>query len=470
MATNEELGRMPGVRVKEILNANLGISSPQFRIAGLVSTSFTDLLKRDIIVIRGEGDTDTLTDFLADEVTSVECVSPYQEAYGTKRIQLEKSTETETKDYSVSGNTITFTENGKEKLTAGDTYYVTAKITKKSESFFEPKEMNNISQVIKEYGSEYDADLDKINPMVAYARLMFNAGARRVICVQAKSEAKSDYESSIAKLAEIDLQYVICNGNDVEGVNDVLLNHVVEMSAVENSMNRVGFTSTPVTASKPEPSVDDIIAAAEHLKSQNMVLTAPGKVSIIVEDETGASYQKWVSANYANAAIIGMLCNPNRRLATPLTRKDITSYGIYDTSVHYKKQDIEKLAAKGVLVLIERKSTSSIVVNQGLTTDNTNYGSYYLNIVCCKYEVARLLKEYLDQTFIGTEILEDTISIVQSSIRNTLDGFKGIYLNNYKELSVNRDADIPTKINVSFKMSGIFGLDYIDLSFSVYVD
>lgn len=461
MATNEELGRMPGVRVKEILNANLGISSPQFRIAGLVSTSFTTLLKRDIIVIRGEGDTDTLTDFIADEVTSIECVSPYQEAYGTQRIKLQVTT-----DYTVEGNVITFTATGKQKITLGDTYYVTATINKLSDKFFEPKEMNNISQVIKEYGAEYDSKLDKVNPMVAYARLMFKAGARRVICVQSKTAALSDYTEAIAKLAEIDLQYVICDGNNVEGVNDALLNHVIEMSAVENSMNRVGFTSTK----KLDPTVEEVIEEAEHLKSQNIVLAAPGRVSIIVEDETGASYQKWVSANYANAAVIGMLCNPNRRLATPLTRKDITSYGIYDTSVHYKKQDIEKLAAKGVLVLIERKSTSSIVVNQGLTTDNTNYGSYYLNIVCCKYEVARLLKEYLDQTFIGTEILNDTISILQSSIRNTLDGFKGMYLNNYKDLSVNRDADIPTKINVSFKMSGIFGLDYIDLSFSVYVD
>ena len=127
------------------------------------------------------------------------------------------------------------------------------------------------------------------------------------------------------------------------------------------------------------------------------------------------------------------------------------------------------MAAEGVNVLVQRKASNTIVVNQGLTTDNTNYGSYYLNIVCCKYEVARLLQAYLDETFIGTEILEDTVSLVQSSIRNTLDGFKGLYLNNYKDLSVTRDADIPTKLNVRFKMSGIFGLDYIDMEFSVYV-
>ena len=164
-----------------------------------------------------------------------------------------------------------------------------------------------------------------------------------------------------------------------------------------------------------------------------------------------------------------MLCNPSRRLATPLTRKDITQYGILDAFVHYKKQDTEKMAANGVNVLLQRKASNTIVVNQGLTTDNTNYGSYYLNIVCCKYEVARLLQAYLDQPSTGTEILEDTVSLVQSSIRNTLDGFKGLYMNNYKDLSVTRDADIPTKLNVRFKMSGIFGLDYIDMEFSVYV-
>lgn len=460
MATNAELGRMPGVRVKEILNADLGITSPQFRIAGLVSTSFTSLLKRDIAVIRGTGDTDTLTDFTADEVTSVECISPYQEAYGTQRLKL-----TVTTDYTVEDNVITFTTAGKAKIAAGDTYYVTARISKLSDHFFAPIEMQNYSQVVKEYGPEYDATNQVINPMVAMARLMFNAGAKRLVCVQAKTASLSDFTEAIAKLEEVDVQYIICSGNNVQGVNEALLTHVVNMSTVENSMPRVGFTSTM----QLEPTVDQVLTAANALKSQNMVLTAPGKVLIAVEDEDGQSYEKWVTGNYANAAIIGMLCNPSRRLATPLTRKDITTYGILDTFIHYKKQDTEKLAANGVNVLVQRKSSNTIVVNQGLTTDNTNYGSYYLNIVCCKYEVARLLQAYLDQTFIGTEILEDTVSLVQSSIRNTLDGFKGLYLNNYKDLSVTRDVDIPTKLNVRFKMSGIFGLDYIDMEFSVYV-
>lgn len=460
MATNAELGRMPGVRVKEILNADLGITSPQFRIAGLVSTSFTSLLKRDIAVIRGTGDTDTLTDFTADEVTSVECISPYQEAYGTQRLKL-----TVTTDYTVEDNVITFTTAGKAKIAAGDTYYVTARISKLSDHFFAPIEMQNYSQVVKEYGPEYDATNQVINPMVAMARLMFNAGAKRLVCVQAKTASLSDFTEAIAKLEEVDVQYIICSGNNVQGVNEALLTHVVNMSTVENSMPRVGFTSTV----QLEPTVDQVLTTANALKSQNMVLTAPGKVLIAVEDEDGQSYEKWVTGNYANAAIIGMLCNPSRRLATPLTRKDITTYGILDTFIHYKKQDTEKLAANGVNVLVQRKSSNTIVVNQGLTTDNTNYGSYYLNIVCCKYEVARLLQAYLDQTFIGTEILEDTVSLVQSSIRNTLDGFKGLYLNNYKDLSVTRDVDIPTKLNVRFKMSGIFGLDYIDMEFSVYV-
>lgn len=460
MATNAELGRMPGVRIKELLNADLSITSPQFRIAGLVSTSFTSLLKKDIVVIRGTGDTDTLTDFTADEVTSVECVSPYQEAYGTQRIKL-----TVTTDYTVEDNVITFTTAGKAKIAAGDKYYVTAKISKLSDSFFDAKEMGNISQVIKEYGPEYDADTNTINSMVAMARLMFNAGAQRIVCVQSKTASLSDYTAAIAKLEEVDVQYVICAGNNVQGVNSALLSHVVNMSTVENSMPRIGFTSTESLTAD----VDTVMAAAQALKSQNMVLTAPGKVLISVEAEDGTAYEKWVTGNFANAAIIGMLCNPSRRLATPLTRKDLTAYGILDTEIHYKKQDVEKMAAKGVNVLVLRKATNTIVVNQGLTTDNTNYGSYYLNVVCCKYEVARLLQAYLDETFIGTEILEDTVSLVQSSIRNTLDGFKGLYLNNYKDLSVARDADIPTKLNVRFKMNAIFALDYIDCEFSVYV-
>lgn len=459
MATNEELGRMPGVRVKEILNADLGISSPQFRIAGLVSTSYTSLLKRDIAVIRGAEDTDTIPGFESAEVTSVECISTYQEAYGTRRPALVKTT-----DYTVEGNVITFTEAGKLKVLEGDKYYVTATIDKVSEGWFEPKEMTDFSQVLREYGPEYSTEKG-INPMVALSRILFNAGARRVVCVQSKSASKTDYESALDKLKEVELQYVLCNST-TQDVQNALLNHVVDMSTVENSMNRVGFTA-PKTE---DAEINEILLDATSFKTQNIVLVAPGKVLINVEDEQGSAYATWVSGIYGAAAIVGMLCNPNRRLATPLTRKNLTQYGIIDTGKHYKKQEIEKMAAAGVTVLIQRKSTNNIVVNQGLTTDNSNYGNYYLNVVCCKYEVARLLKEDLDDTFIGTEILTDTVTLVQSFIRSTLDGFRGIYINTFKDLSVARDADIPTKLNVSFKIAPIFGLDYIDISFSVYVD
>ena len=461
MATNAELGRMPGVRVKEILNADLGVTSPQFRIAGLVSTSFTELLKRDIVITRGSEDSDTIPGFEADEIKSVECVSPYQEAYGTQRVKYTKDT-----DYTVSQNTITWTVAGKAKVVEGTKYYVTATIEKKSASFFEPIEMTDYSQVKAEYGQEYDPSTDTVNPMVSLAKVMFNAGVKRLVCVQAKQDTKDSYTEAIKKLEEVDLQYLLCAGNNTAGVNEALLTHVVDMSTIENSMNRIGFTAPKDN----DAEVADIISAANALKSQDMVMVAPGKVLVLVEDGQGNSYQKWVSGIYGAAAIIGMLCNPNRRLATPLTRKDVTAYGILDTATHYKKQDIEKMAENGVTVLIQRKSYNNIVINQGLTTDNTNYGSYYLNVVCCKFEVARLLKEDLDNGWIGTELLSTTLSLLHAHIVSVLDGFKGIYLNDYKGLSVSRDAVVPTKVNVSFKMSSIFALDYIDLSFSVYVD
>lgn len=584
MAINQELGRIPGVRIKEIPNPDLSITAASNRIVGLVANSFTTLLKRDIEVVRGEESTDTISDVLISEV---KCISSYQEAYGTPRLKYVAdtdytvSTDSETgittitwlnhptsdeilqaditlsnwksshttlptagdyvyfvedataypalgqvtsadvlanADESLVNATIgqyvklnesdkyiacestdtgalqivdtkasTFTSGsgyvlgaitleGSKKVVAnasnspveGSTYYVTANITKQADEYFEPIEFNNITEVEAEYGPEYDVDTDTINAMNVLARQLFNAGATRVVCTQVKAENLGSYKDALKKLEEVELQYVLCSGSaTVEGVNQALLDHVTLMGTVEKSMNRIGFVAPFLNDSKATPA--SIKEQAIALKSQLITMVAPEYVDIQVTDQNGDAYRKEVSSIYAVATIVGMLANPNRRLATPLTRKDLTSYGILSLGTNYDKQTIEDLAKNGVTVLMPRKMTNNIIVNQGLTTDPTNYGNYYLNIVCCKFEQARLLAADLDQTFIGSEILSDTLGLITTFIINILDGFKGVYFNDYKDLTVARDANIPTKINVSYKINGIFGLDYIDITFSVYV-
>lgn len=584
MAINQELGRIPGVRIKEIPNPDLNVTAPSNRVVGLVATSFTTLLRRDLQVVRGTSNTDTIDSVL---ISDVKCISSYMEAYGTPRLKY-----VEGKDYTVStdgttgvttitwlghptsdeilqaditlsnwksshttlptaGDYVYFVEDataypalgqvisadvlanadeslvnatigqyvklnesdkyiacestdtgalqivdtkastftsgsgyvlgastleGSKKVVANasnspvedSTYYVTANITKQADEYFEPIELTNITEVEAEYGPEYDVDTDTINAMTVLARQLFNAGATKIVCVQAKADNLVSHKEALAKLEEVELQYVLCSGSaTVEGVNSEVMNHVVNMSTVEKSMNRLGFVAPFLTDGKV--TTKDIKAQVATLKTQLITMTVPGNILIQVSDQNGDTYTKWVSSIYAAATIVGMLANPNRRLATPLTRKDVTNLGILDLDTYYDKQTIEDLAKNGVTVLVQRKYTNNIVINQGLTTDPSNYANYYLNIVCCKFEQARLLAADLDQTFIGTELLSDTLGLITTFIINVLDGFKGVYFNDYKDLSVARDVNIPTKVNVRYKIQGIFGLDYIDISFSVYV-
>lgn len=584
MAINQELGRIPGVRIKEIPNPDLNVTAPSNRVVGLVATSFTTLLRRDLQVVRGTSNMDTIDSVL---ISDVKCVSSYMEAYGTPRLKYVAgtdytvSTDSETgittitwlnhptsdeilqaditlsnwksshtilptagdyvyfvedataypalgqvtsadvlanADESLVNATIgqyvklnesdkyiacestdtgalqivdtkdsTFTSGsgyvlgaitleGSKKVVAnasnspveGSTYYVTANISKQVDEYFEPIELTNITEVEAEYGPEYDSATDTVNAMTVLARQLFNAGATKIVCVQAKADNLASHKEALAKLEEVELQYVLCSGSaTVEGVNSEVMNHVVNMSTVEKSMNRLGFVAPFLTDGKV--TAEDIKAQVATLKTQLITMVAPGNVLIQVSDQNGDTYTKEVSSIYATATIVGMLANPNRRLATPLTRKDVTNLGILDLDTYYDKQTLEDLAKNGVTALVQRKYTNNIVINQGLTTDPSNYANYYLNIVCCKFEQARLLAADLDQTFIGTELLSDTLGLITTFIINVLDGFKGVYFNDYKDLSVARDVNIPTKVNVRYKIQGIFGLDYIDISFSVYV-
>lgn len=454
MADND-LGREPGVRVKEEPNANLGITSPQFRVCGLTGTSFTEILVRDIAVVRGSGTTDTIPGYDADEITEILTISSYMEAYGTQRTKYESGT-----DYTVAGNVITWDQNGPLE---GSTYYVTANITKLSESFFTPKEFTDYSQVTSYYGPEYDSDADTINELVVLARFMFAAGARRVVTCQAKTNALSDLQAAIDQYEELNIQYLLSGSNTVAGLNEAILRHVVDMNTVEVSMPRQAF----VAPTNINGTLQDIITEARSLAEQHITMVGPQQVLIQVQDQYGNSHRKWVSSIYASAAIVGMLANPNRRLATPLTRKALTSYGILDISQYYKSPEVVALSGKGVTVLKKNKETNVIFVNQGVTTDISNWANYYLNVVCEKMEVARILQRELDEKYIGGEIDDPTPTDVKSFITRRLNDLKGNLIRGFQNVTVAEDAVNPAKLNVYLEIYPIFGLDYIDLTFKV---
>lgn len=280
---------------------------------------------------------------------------------------------------------------------------------------------------------------------------------------QSTNASLSTITAALANFEEISVQYMLCGENQVAGANAAIMQHCVNMSATENSLLRTCVVA-PATIID---SVNNYIANAQSYNTQFVTNIAPSQCLISVSDANGNAYEKWVSSIYVGAVLLGLAANPSRRLTQPLTRQFLYNYGILDIDKYYKKQEIMKLAGAGLTVLVLQKETGYVYVNQGLTTDTSNYANYYLNVVWSKLELVSYLQSQLDAAFIGTELTTDAPMNVQSYTAGLLDSQIGILMNGYRNLSVTQNATDPAALDVYVEVLPVFGLEYIFLNFKV---
>lgn len=277
------------------------------------------------------------------------------------------------------------------------------------------------------------------------------------------SASLAKIQEALTNFEEISVQYMICGENQIQGANGAVMQHCVNMSATENSLLRTCMVAPRTIIN----SVSEYIADSQAYRTQYATNIAPSQCLISVSDANGNTYEKWVSSIYVGAVLLGIAANPSNRLPQPLTRKFLYNYGILDIDKYYKKQEIMKLAGAGTTVLVLQKESGYVYVNQGLTTDTTNYANYYLNVVWSKLALISYLQSQLDASFIGTELTNDTFMNLKAYSAGLLDNQIGVLINGYRNLGVTQNATDPAAADVYVEIQPIFGLDYIYLTFKV---
>ena len=370
-----------------------------------------------------------------------------------------------------SGATLTGGGASAETPDVGATYYVSA-IIKKDASYYVPRRFADANSVAAYYGPEWYVENgeNKINEITLAARLMFNNGANEIYCCEAERSAEgkvdiTNVENAIMLLDDIELQSIVCIYEDAEeeqaqSIQQFLAQRVVIDSATENQRERVGF----ICALSDD--VDTIVSQSESYKEQRIVNVAPSKCTVLATDAAGTAQEFEVSTNFAAAACVGMLVNNARPVSQPLTRQ--YPVGIYGVSATYTRPNIEKLSAAGVMLLKERDG--SVMVNQSVTTDNTNQNNRELSVVLIKDEVMKDLRYNLDRDYIGKAYNRKTTPTkIKTSIVNILNQYLDTLIESFNEgdIVVTADPDDTTRVNVSLAFAVLRPLNYIYISFTV---
>lgn len=456
------LGKEPGVYSQEEVNPALAISESRLKVAGLVGHSTPTLTVNNIAVVRTAEESDTL-DYPGQNVQKILCVSDYVNAAGTNLPQYADYTW----EAGANGNKITWTD-ASTKPTTGNVYYVSA-IIKKGDEYFVPKKFSDAASVKAYYGPEWYTDKDGnqvVNDISLAARLMFNNGANELwVCEAPRAEdgkpSEDNLKTAIGLMDDIEMQTIVCTYMTAN-LATFLASRVVIDSATENQRERVGW----VCAQSDD--VDAIVTQSTGFKEQRIVNIAPSKVTVIAEDAQGNAQEFEVQSTFAAAALTGVLIDNSRPVSMPLTR--VTPVGIYGVSKSYTRAEIEKMSAAGTFILKERSGNT--IVNQSVTTDNTNQNNRELSVVLIKDEVIKDLRYNLDREFVGkyynrkktpTKIKTAIVNILNSYLDTLIEGF------NVSDIVVKPDGEDTTRVNVSLAFSVLRPLNYIYISFQVVI-
>ena len=355
----------------------------------------------------------------------------------------------------------TYNKSGAEP-NVGDIYYVTYTYAK-TPADFAPKFFTKVKGVVAEYG-----ELSISNPLTLASWLAFSNGAVAVICCQVAKQ--TGYETA-ADVSYINMLTTLTR--PVEGYNPSIIvplttslvvqqavrNHVNIMSSERYRGERVQIFGV-ATGTEPQ----DVMAIADGFRNERSWLVYPDGAIIGLVDAYGVEREYIVDGSFMAAALSGLNVSPAFDEATPMTRKTIVGFKRLVRELTEVEKD--QIASSGIMIF--DVIPGAIRIRDSLTTDGSNPFSKRPEIVTIKDKVQITMRGALD-SFIGNKILTTMSADISSRVGATLRGLveRKIIFAYDNNILVEQDSNDPSFFKVTALYVPIFGLAYIEVTFSV---
>ena len=129
---------------------------------------------------------------------------------------------------------------------------------------------------------------------------------------------------------------------------------------------------------------------------------------------------------------------------------------------------MNSLGSRGVCVLEDKSGVISI--RHGITTDITNVNRSAISVVSTKDWVKKRVRTNLDNAYIGTKLTGATTKSMEKTVVAFLDTLiNDSILTAKRDISVSQNATEPRQMDVTFAISVVYPLEFIEVSFSLYV-
>jgi hypothetical protein len=354
----------------------------------------------------------------------------------------------------------TFFKGGSEPR-LGQEYYVDFTRVR---SLFNTRTFTNLADVVATYGP---VSLENTLSLGAY--LAFANGAIAVACKQVPLEANQTQmteDQVISALVDIE-------GEIVPGLSPSVITPLYPatpniLSALSNhcdlqSSIRYRSERRAVVGVAPGTQPRDVQNMAEATANSRIVIVYPDMANLSFTDDTGTTQSYLVGGEFVAVALANATSNPSLDAATPWTGRTVR--GFSSLARNLDEVDANATANKGVTILTQK--VDGIKVRHGLTTNMTSVITKTPTVIQIADHVQVRARNLLAR-YIGVKYVPQTIQQIEGQV-NTM--FKQLVrdqiISTYTGLSLTRDANDPTQLNIEAFYKPVYPLLYIQFNFTV---
>lgn len=326
--------------------------------------------------------------------------------------------------------------------------------------YFQPQSFTDFPSLVSTYGIPYDTSTGAVSSDLSFAAMLaFQNGASEIVAVAAASDSDSDLENAITQLVSEDVPLItVVSGSS--NVHSSLIAHV-------NSMNTIGAYRLGVIGrdgTSASYTAQDLQFAAKGVNDESIVMVSPATFILTNPADSTKNYN--IGGQFMAAAVAGMFAA--RDVQYPLTRKFVAGFsGIFDSRT--PTQQVQDSQA-GLLEIVQLGGSGGpLQVRHGVTTAVGSINTAEASVIRAKHEMARRLKDTLNQAIVGQVLRFDEVSVIigslVSSILEQLVHEQAIQA--YVNVTAATQPNNPTAVDVSFSYLPSFPINNINVQFTI---
>lgn len=447
--------KRPGAYIKEGPSNVPATIADSIKNVGIVGNASPYYAVNNIAIVRGSGFVDEIPGLTTtDLVYNLSVQGGYREGIDFM---------------SMGGNTIGWVENTNVPA-EGSIYYVNYDAPKTAD-YYLPQECYDIEEVVNVAGPVI-LDDGKINEITLAAQIAFENGANKVTFAQVDESnggyTETNFKAALKNLEDVKVNVLVAPGATTSSLQNAILNHVTQMSDYTERAERIAFVCPTADT------ISGIVAQAEGLGSDRMVLMFPPTCQVRLADDDGNEQAYDVNSTYLGAAICGLMTDVDRDEASPITWQNLAGFSGLDGKF-YKDSKYNTLTSGGVCCVFNNNGI--IKVNQAVTTNTASVDKIELSVRNIKDTIQYQSRQLMEQNFVGTklfinEIIPKAKSLldnfcqqkVTEQVFNPKNGDAG-----YGDISISQSSNDPRTLLVYFKFRPVFTLVWIEISYSINI-